>query len=1019
MGMYLRTLLSAFIFCFSVAVFAQGNNNFHVRQYGTEDGLPSNGIKGLQWDTATRFLWIATEAGIVRYNGMSFKSYTSEDNPHITNERILFLIRNNAGKIYTADNMGNLFFVNKNKLDFYKKQLIVGNPVSNIITLSVSDKFYQQDQKITTGPYALQFDQVTPVTDTSCLIFRNSVLVYFSISMGGAERLTLPDPGVRWIFKCGNEIFLADKNNNFWQFNRSTRGFSKQSLQQRGIPTDQNPGNSILIWDNGMEFPLLVNKEKIWKIKQENGVLYSELISDQVPQDVLIRYAQYDEKLNTLFLGTDSKGIIVIRENLVEPVRKVRATTNERTSYYSQVELPDGSIMTNEGHLLGKNNPTAPQALKGPYSISTYLQNDSVFWFIQSHKELGISCLHKYNLNSGRLTPYPKIRPDYAQLVMAESGGQLYMANEVGIFRMNRDGIDTVYHYKSSEQLRTHFDMKEISPGVLAIANCYALLQFDTKNNRLDTLYTDGNYCVRTIWTYKDYIFFGTYGNGLYASHNGVVKALPLDKNRHLLYTHCFVDDGKGFCWISTNRGLFKASIEDMVHAYENNDQQLYYHYFGRNDGMEMTEMNGGCMPCGLVMKNKTISFPTMEGLLWVNPATAIPVLPDGEIFIDEVTVDNKRIEPAAFDKENVNAFHRDILIRLGFSAWCNKENIYLQYRLNNEREWKMINTDNGALIQLGNLESGEYTLNIRKMNGFGVNNYSYKQFSFSVPAPWYQRWWFYILSTGIVFAALSLYFRFRTRQYEIRQQKLEEQVSEKTKELQDQNEVLEKNNSIKTRLISIISHDIVTPLKFLNVAGKNLIEKRNLMSEDLQVETLKEITNTSQELQLLSTNILNWIKYQNENRRLIKENFNLHEMVAQLLGLLQSLARQKKLIILNNVEDGLEIHQYYEPLKILIYNLLTNAIHFTEKGAIVVSAIKDNGHITVSVKDEGIGMSPEQIQRLMAEEVVITSANVDNKKGHGLGYLIIKDLLKTMDATLDIQSKKGAGATVSIQMKN
>lgn len=63
--------------------------------------------------------------------------------------------------------------------------------------------------------------------------------------------------------------------------------------------------------------------------------------------------------------------------------------------------------------------------------------------------------------------------------------------------------------------------------------------------------------------------------------------------------------------------------------------------------------------------------------------------------------------------------------------------------------------------------------------------------------------------------------------------------------------------------------------------------------------------------------------------------------------------------------------------------------------------------------------MSPEQIQRLMAEEVVITSANVDNKKGHGLGYLIIKDLLKTMDATLDIQSKKGEGATVSIKMKN
>ena len=217
------------------------------------------------------------------------------------------------------------------------------------------------------------------------------------------------------------------------------------------------------------------------------------------------------------------------------------------------------------------------------------------------------------------------------------------------------------------------------------------------------------------------------------------------------------------------------------------------------------------------------------------------------------------------------------------------------------------------------------------------------------------------------------------------------------------------------TQLVS--SHDIVTPLKFLTVAGKNLIEKRKMMPEELQQETLQEITNTSQELQLLSTNILNWIKYQNENRRLAKETFNLQEMVNQILGILQSLARQKNINIHNQVEKDLEICQYYEPLKIMIYNLLTNAINFTEKGTITITAMRQNDQVSIAVKDEGIGMSPEQIQRLMAEDVVITSANVDNRKGHGLGYLIIKDLLKTMGARLHIESKKGQGTTVSISM--
>jgi signal transduction histidine kinase len=169
----------------------------------------------------------------------------------------------------------------------------------------------------------------------------------------------------------------------------------------------------------------------------------------------------------------------------------------------------------------------------------------------------------------------------------------------------------------------------------------------------------------------------------------------------------------------------------------------------------------------------------------------------------------------------------------------------------------------------------------------------------------------------------------------------------------------------------------------------------------------------------MLSTNILNWIKYQNENRRMLKETFNLHEMVGQVLGILQSLARQKKLVIENRIDDKMEINQYYEPLKILIYNLLTNAIHFTDKGTIIVAAERADDQITISVKDEGIGMTAEQIQRLMADEVIITSANVDNKRGHGLGYLIIKDLLKTMDAKLYIESKNGFGTTVSVICKD
>lgn len=1016
--MVLRQLFFYILLLCTILSSAQQPAGFHVKQYGTEDGLPSNGIKGLQWDKQTGFLWIATEAGMVRYNGMDFKTFTSEDNPHITNERILFLIRNNAGTIYTADNTGNIFSVNKNTLSFFVSKTISGNAWSNILTIVVSDLFYKANHKITNGPFALQFDRVLPETDTSCFISHNARLYYFSMSMKLPLLLPFPGGTILAAFKSGNNFFVVDHQNKFWQIDKTTRQFTPVEFLFAGTAEQQDIRKNPLVWENGMENSFLFSNGFAWEIVFADGKLKANVICDRVPQDALIRYAQYDRSAKTLFIGTDSKGIIIIRQNKIEQLKKERSTANERTSYYSQVELPDGNIMTNEGHILGKNIPgNFSPPFKGKFSISTYMMGDSLFWFVQPSPALKISCLQSYNFRTNKLTVYPKIKENFYQVVMTESGGRLYLASEFGVFRLNGDSLENIYAYPSANRLSTHFDMKEIAPGVLALANCNALLRYDTRSNKMDTLYSPGKYCVRSIWVYNGYVFFGTYGNGLYIWKNGKTRELPLDKNKYLLFTHCFIKDDSGYCWISTNRGLFKASIAEMINAYETGAPQVYYHYFGRNDGVDMTEMNGGCVPCGLVLKNKTISFPTMEGLLWVQPEIAVPELPTGEIFIDELMIDGRRADLPALEKAPLRASTHDIQIRIGFSAWCNKENIYLQYQLNNKGEWRPVNIDNGAIIQLNNLAQGDYILRIRKLNGFGVNNYSYKEVRFSIPTPWYERWWFYLLCVLAVFGLIVLYFRYRTRQYKIRQRKLERQVDEKTKELQQQNEVLEKNNSIKTRLISIISHDIITPLKFVTVAGKNLLEKKKLMSEELQQETVQEMTNTSQELQLLSTNILNWIKYQNENRRMVKETFNLYEMVGQVLGILQSMAKQKKLQIENRVSEGQVVYQYYEPLKILIYNLLTNAIHFTERGKIVVSASCVEEHIIVTVKDDGIGMTPEQIQRLMAEDVVISSANVDNKKGHGLGYLIIKDLLKTMGATLHIESKKGEGVAVSITM--
>jgi signal transduction histidine kinase len=110
-------------------------------------------------------------------------------------------------------------------------------------------------------------------------------------------------------------------------------------------------------------------------------------------------------------------------------------------------------------------------------------------------------------------------------------------------------------------------------------------------------------------------------------------------------------------------------------------------------------------------------------------------------------------------------------------------------------------------------------------------------------------------------------------------------------------------------------------------------------------------------------------------------------------------------------------VYQYLEPLRVMIYNLVLNSLNFTKEGIITVACRKNAAMVIVEVSDTGLGMSKDQVNNLMMNERIITAANIDNKKGTGLGYLIIKDLLKMMDGALEVKSRKNEGTTVLVSL--
>lgn len=996
------------LFCFlSVCYTAAGQTTFKIKEYTTDNGLPANGIKGLQWDENSGFLWIATEAGIVRFDGIYFKTYNKENTPFIASERMSFVGKNQAGRIYFADFPKNIITVEQNHLALSQPASQHAETNAALLAL-ISEKFYLQKRNSgLTEAFAAATTAVISSSDTSAFFRAGAEVFYFALST--------PEPvfcrgGASSLFRLSGKVYMTTAAGDVLVAEHDSD--QPCNIKWTPIVTGIKPllSGAQLFYENGMKNPIVFKEGNVWLLQSDGARLTAKPVLAGFPKDVFVKAAQYSTELNVLFIGTDSKGVMMFYPQTVVSVTRKSARSQNRNAYYSQVELANGNILTNEGDVLGAANTAAALPVKGKFGVSVYRMNDSLLWFHQ-YDAPAYSNLHQYNYRTAKTRSFPKIR--YAD-AMTSMGDTLFAIAQGVLGYLDGDSLKPLVNLGVTRD-NIFFSSVELSPGVLAIASCNALFMVNVRTREVKTILQKQVSCIRSLWKYKDYLFIGTYGAGFYIFKDGKTRQMPLDKNRFLLYTHCFAPDNNGFCFISTNRGLFKASLDQLTKAFNRDDIPVYYYYFGKNDGMQMTELNGGCTPCALTLANHTISFPSMDGLVWVDPGKAIPVLPKGEVFIDEIVIDDKKFEPGQADLQHLPPGISSIRINLALSSWCNQENIYLDYKLNNSGKWQPVSLVDGLNTRFENLAPGEYELVIRKLNGFTSESYTYQSFRFNISFPWYRTWWFYLLCLVFMVAVLYGLFRLRTRQYKLRQLKLEKQVAEKTRELKQQNEILEKNNSIKTRLISIISHDIITPLKFVTVAGKELLEKRHKMPESLQQEAIQEITNTSQELQLLSTNILNWIKYQNENRLIVKEQLYVNAVLQEVLSILQSLAKQKGLVLKNLVDPATRITQYYEPLKILLYNLVANAISFTDAGSISITSDSTSNQLVINVTDEGVGMSENQVDNLLADQTIITSNDISGRKGNGLGYLIIKDLIKMMDAQLSIQSQEGVGTTVSI----
>ncbi|HAO50240.1 MAG TPA: hypothetical protein DCR35_13625 [Runella sp.] len=264
-----------------------------------------------------------------------------------------------------------------------------------------------------------------------------------------------------------------------------------------------------------------------------------------------------------------------------------------------------------------------------------------------------------------------------------------------------------------------------------------------------------------------------------------------------------------------------------------------------------------------------------------------------------------------------------------------------------------------------------------------------------------------------VVLFSLGLGNRLNRTQVELTEQKLEKEKIEQQKIQQAE------LNRLKDKLLSVISHDLRSPLVSFE-AFFNLLTNHydQLDKKEILKLTQSARNNLEQQKQLL-TNLLEWAKSQWEGSSFRPEKLYVSKVVARTISVLQTTAEVKQLSIKSELEESALIFADREMIEFVCRNVLHNAIKFSNPSSTIlvsVGVLKESVMFTVT--DQGVGMTEALLKSLLRQESGVSTKGTANEKGTGLGLVICREFIAKNNGQLTIESMPDQGTTVKVSFQ-